>query len=65
MRIKPSIENSTAFVDENRKFTFGVEVWVMNNGLVFNLESPRSFSGDPVKIVSSCVSERENLIKFC
>lgn len=53
MKIKPSIENSTAFVDENRKFTFGIELLVMNVGLTFALGFTNNFSGDPTRDVRS------------
>lgn len=45
MKSKPSIENSIAFVDVNRKFTFGFELLVKKTGLIFALGLTMSFNG--------------------
>lgn len=53
MEVKPSIENSTVFVDENRKFTFGMELLVMNVGLILALGVIDNLRGAPSRGMKS------------
>lgn len=46
MKFKPSIENSTALFEMKRKFTFGIELLVVNTGWIFALEVIDCVKGD-------------------